>query len=531
MSHSCPVLIVGAGPTGLTMAVTLQRHGIPFRIIDKAIKPVTTSNAIIVHTRTLEVWDDLGLFSQALEKGNIIHEFSVYAKKEKLVSVNFDDIESTHRFILGLSQHCTEEILHAALQAQQISIEMETELIDLIEQSDSVTATLRHADGTTETVTTDWLIACDGGHSFIREKLQLEFRGKDLTEHFILADLPLASNLAKENLALFLTEQGPLIIAYYNQENARIIAEVTHDPVLHDAKSVTQAQTEKILADRCPFPLQPQPAIWTSGFWIHERLIAAYQKNRVFFMGDTAHIHSPAGGQGMNTGIQDAYNLAWKLALVIQKHATSKLLSSYAEERQAVAKTLLKNTTALTYLMTLRHPILVALRNFMLPMVAHSEKLRKKIAMKITQLAIHYKKSSLTHDCLKQPSRSQAGMRMVDVEREHDRLFDYVRGPRFCLLAFSGITDTDLAPLKQLVQTIEEKYPNLIKVLLIQANSATWEKELLHDQNQLIHQAYQTTQPQLYLIRPDKYIGFRGEWSHGEALLGYLERVFDQRKD
>src|SRR3990167_2796723 len=221
MTNRIPALIVGAGPSGLTAAVCLQRHGVAFRIIDKQIKPVTTSNAIVIQTRTLEAWDDLGLLPYALNHGNIIHEFTINADKKNIVSVNLNLLDSPHPFILGLAQSQTEKMMHDCLQEKNIYIEMEVELIDIVEQVDGVLATLRHKDGTIETVLTDWLLACDGGHSLIRDKLQLAFDGKKLPQHFIVADVVCPTDIAKQDICLHLSAKGPLIVARYNKKNIR----------------------------------------------------------------------------------------------------------------------------------------------------------------------------------------------------------------------------------------------------------------------------------------------------------------------
>src|SRR3990167_3116677 len=184
MSNMTPVLIVGAGPTGLSMAVGLHRHGIPFRIIDKQVKPVTTSNAIVIQTRTLEVWDDMGFLSRAVARGNIIKQFSLYVKNKKLASIAFELLATTHPFVLGLAQSQTEHMLHEYLKQNNIPVEIEVELTDFTEQINSMRATLRHKGGEVETLQADWLIACDGAHSLIREKTHLAFQGREFEQHF-----------------------------------------------------------------------------------------------------------------------------------------------------------------------------------------------------------------------------------------------------------------------------------------------------------------------------------------------------------
>ncbi|HLB58150.1 MAG TPA: FAD-dependent monooxygenase, partial [Gammaproteobacteria bacterium] len=413
MSNTIPVLITGAGPTGLSMAVELNRHGIAFRIIDKQTKPVPTSNALVAQTRTLEVWEDQGLLSDALTRGNILRGFNFYAKNKNIIHLDLNILNSDYPFVLGIAQHQTEVMLLDYLKNQGISVERETELIDFSEEKNQVKTTLRHPNGETEVLQADWVIACDGARSLLRTRCHIPFLGKELSQHFVLADLKIKSELPSNQVYAFMSDNGPLLLIQFDQNYSRLIAEVTHDPELSAAKSVTDEQLKRLVRERSPFKLELEKPVWTSGFWIHERIVSSYRHNNIFFAGDTAHIHSPAGGQGMNTGIQDVYNLAWKLALVINKKAPSTLLDSYHIEREQVGKSVLKKTTLLTWMISLHHPVLSFIRNWILSHVMRFEKIRKKIAEDMTQLAIHYKNSSVIEDHLKTCLGPPPGMRML----------------------------------------------------------------------------------------------------------------------
>lgn len=528
MQNPTPVLIVGAGPTGLTTAVELQRYGIPFRIIDKQIKPVKTSNALAVHVRTLELWDDLGILTAALAAGNPLRGMNIYANNKRLAHVDFDILQTSFPFVLGLAQRETEVILMQHLQEKNIPIEMEVDIIDFKEDISGVDVILQHKDGTQENLHADWLIACDGGHSFIREKLQLPFIGKELPQHFVLADMEIHSTLPLHEMNMFASDQGLFMIAQYDKTHARIIADVTHDPELREAKSLTDAQINKLAAERCPIKLELSPAIWTSGFWLHERITPQYRHHRIFFAGDAAHVHSPAGGQGMNTGIQDAYNLAWKLALVIQKKAKTILLDTYQAERYPVGKNVLRETTLLTNVMTVRNRFLRWLRDFVIAFALKQQKIRKKFASTMTLLTIKYNDNLLVQDYLRHQSGPPAGTRMLDVKYDYQRLFDLVRGTQFVLLLFSGISrEFNIFQFLQLQSSLKVQYKDLIKCVFINAigEFPEWEGATVFDALKQVHQSYGVSKPSLYLIRPDKYIGFRGALEHQQELEKYLENV------
>lgn len=529
-----PVLIVGAGPTGLTLATALHRHGIQFRIIDKQIKPVLTSNALVAQTRTLEVWDDMKLLAHALEQGNVLQAMNMYTNEKKIVHANFNEINSVFPFVLGIAQRRTETILQENLIANQIQIEMKVELVKFKEENEMIVAVLRHQNGEEEIIRVQWLAACDGIHSTVRSQLHLPFPGKELSQHFIVADVKVASTeLALHEVHLFLSAEGPLIIIAYDNENWRIIADVSHEVFLKEAKTLTDAQLASIIQQRCQISFKIAESNWSSGFWIHERMINAYRNRRIFFAGDAAHVHSPAGGQGMNTGIQDAYNLAWKLALVISGHANKTLLDSYQAERYAVGKALLKHTDMLTRFMTLHHPILRAIRNIILKSVMHFDSNRRYFLNTMTQLNINYKKSPIVKNLMSRKKGPRAGYRMMDTEITFGkRLFDIVRGPKHSLLIFAGINSNfDLNASLSEFEKMMSPYQDLIKCIFI-ANPkrinelSQWNEVMIVDDDLKIHALYGANQACLYLIRPDKYIAFRSALDKKNEFREYLKSIF-----
>lgn len=520
MENHIPVLIVGAGPTGLTAAIQLQRYGIPFRIIDKNIKPVPTSNALGVQTRTIEVWNDLGILDRALELGNKIRGMQIYSKNKKIATVDLTAIKHAYPFLLGLPQRQTETIMIEDLHQKNISIELETEIVDVQENENSVVVTLKKKNGESETVKADWLIACDGGRSFVREKLNIPFVGHELSQHFVLADAEITSDLPNNWVSIFTSGVGQFILIKFDDKYTRIIAEVSNVPELKEAKSLTYEQVLELAKTRCPIKLEIKKPIWTSGFWIHEKIIEKYRSNKVFFAGDAAHVHSPAGGQGMNTGIQDAYNLAWKLALVINNKAKPTILETYETERRPVALAVLKSTTMMTKMVSLHNRFLIALRNWILSIVLKSKAIQEKFVDTVSQLKIQYEPDMLVKECLHDHPGPAAGTVMLDL-----KLLDLARGTDFVLLLFSGTKkDFTMDELCHIKENLSRRYPGLIKFILINSQSerSVWSGEFVFDADLKMHETYGVTDPTLYLIRPDKYIGFRGHLEHIPELEKYL---------
>jgi len=459
------VLIIGAGPTGLTMACELARRGIACRIIDQRVEPIKTSNALAVHARTLEVWQDMGLIEEALSEGHILHGFNIYANGKRIVRIRLNHIDSPYPFVLSLPQAKTEELLTHYLQRYDVAVERGVSLTELNQNDNVVRVTLTQTDDKTEEVETQWLIACDGGYSHVREQLGLPFEGVDLPEHFVMADLYVQSETKKsprqsagnstrlnnDEINAFFSKEGPFaIIPMTAQGFSRVLAEVSSDSELSNAKSVTLKDFERLAKERCPVPLELSEPDWTSTFWTHRRISEQYRVNRVLLAGDCAHLHSPAGGQGMNTGIQDAYNLAWKLALVIENKTSERLLDSYEPERRPVAQEVLKETTWMTHLVSINMPILQRVRNTALALITQHRKIREHFAEQIAEINFDYCDSPIVQEYTeKEKTRPRflkgpkAGQRAPDgtvftLHNNKTTLYNVIAGTQHALLLFAG---------------------------------------------------------------------------------------------
>ncbi|NEA44207.1 NAD(P)-binding protein [Streptomyces sp. SID11385] len=354
------VLVAGAGPAGLTAAHELARRGVRVRLIDRAQGPATTSRALATHARTLEVWDQMGVADQLLPRGQRVEHFTLHRRGRQLIrfDTNYDALPTRFPYTLMVDQVITEEVLRDRLAAWGVAVEWSTELVGFEQDDTGVTARLRRPDGQPETLRTGWLVGTDGGHSTVRRKLELPLVG-DSSETWLIADAVLDSDLPRDSIHWMDTGEGTvMLIPFPDPGKWRLLdtAEVTDD----GPRQVADRFAAKI-SRAVGRQVRVEEPTWVSVFTIQQRMIATMRAGRCFLAGDAAHVHSPASGQGMNTGIQDAYNLGWKLAAVISGHSGPDLLDTYGQERVPVGRALLGSTRAATRLVAFRSAALSTL--------------------------------------------------------------------------------------------------------------------------------------------------------------------------
>ncbi|GJD48645.1 6-methylpretetramide 4-monooxygenase [Methylobacterium crusticola] len=392
------ILIVGAGPVGLTMAAELARYGIGVRLVDRSPHATETSKALAVWSRTLELMDRAGCTPAFLDAGLRVDGASIRSGGTVLGNPRFGDIPSTYNFVLMIPQRETERLLAAHLRSFGVAAEREVELTGFTEAADHVEARLRHADGREETVRTPWLIGCDGAHSTVRHGLGVAFRGVAQGDDWLLADIRLegAGAPPRDEIASYLHRDGPFVIFPIPGGRARVIASRGRTDPDHPRPEPTLGDVQALIDARAGGGFQAADPVWLTNFRINERKVAAYSRGRVFLAGDAAHIHSPAGGQGMNTGMQDAFNLAWKLALVARGRAGAALLGSYSPERSAVGDAVLRNAARMTDLGTLSNPVAQAARNLAMRFLLGLHTVRDAVATQMSEVEIAYAGSPLS---------------------------------------------------------------------------------------------------------------------------------------
>jgi 2-polyprenyl-6-methoxyphenol hydroxylase-like FAD-dependent oxidoreductase len=550
--YDTPVLVVGAGPVGLMLACELVRHGVECRIIDKAPAPTDKSKALGIHARTLEIFDNAGIADEMIAAGHKAHGMSAFSGGKRIAHISLDQIPSRYQFVLMLPQSETERFLGMHLASLGLQVERNVELAGFTQDADGVTSTLKAADGREEQCHSAWIAGCDGAHSTVRHTLGLEFEGEQYEESFWLADLLLDFREADDELYAYAGDEEMVVLFPMGHQRWRIIgtrslADGTAPPTLAEA----QASLDKLVGHG----VKAHDPIWLAHFIISRRRVKQYNVGRAFLCGDAAHIHSPAGGQGMNTGLQDAHNLAWKLALVISKSAKPDMLATYQAERHPVATEVLKETDMLTRVVTLRSPIAKAVRDRLAPIFSALEVVQDRASRALSETAVNYRQSPLVSEhrsgLVESVTRAgasgvgawydfahgpAAGDRAPDVEYalvnsgEVRRLNEVMRGPNFNLLLFSGIdSNSDYRDLFAIAETVSTRYPNHVTAHLIVAADAETTRlhvNLIRDVSHLIHRAYGAGARCIYLIRPDGYVGFRAQPPDQESLLANLDKIF-----
>lgn len=417
---STEVLVVGAGPSGLATACALRQHGIAVRVLDKAAEPATTSRANILFGRGVEVLNRLGALGDLRRQSVAPERLAMYHHGRALVTVPLAAVMSG----VGLGQqalYVSQARIEAGLRERFADlggvVEWNSPLERAEQDSDGVTAYL--ADG--RTVRTSWLVGCDGSHSAVRKAAAIDFPGVPVIEQFLLADVHTDWAHDRSEGAVFLHPDGVLMVIPMRSPDGsddlwRLMANVPAEA----ENSLTEADIvdrfHQLLAERADAPdVRIHRATWTSVFRIHRRLADDYRRGRLLLAGDAAHTHSPVGGQGMNTGVGDAENLAWKLALVLRGRADARLLDSYPAERRPLAQEVLRTTTANTKLMVGEDPFRRFLRDRVLLPIGNLRSMQRRNARIASQLAVNYRRGPLARPSLFARG-PHAGDRLADLD-------------------------------------------------------------------------------------------------------------------
>lgn len=542
MESNAPIMVVGAGPTGLTMACELARHGAPVRIIDKLAGINPHCRATGIHARTLEIFCDFGIVDEIVEKGVKITGTSQYYAGKRFMHSSGAEIDSPYPFAVSIEQCKTEAVLEALLNSHGIGVERETELIALAQDGEGVRATIRRPDGREEVVSTPWLIGCDGAHSRVRHLNRLHFPGDEDPRQYLLAHLEMDAALERDEVHFFFSDRGILLIFPLPERHWLAVCDL---PAHHDAEREHPSLDEirAIIAERGPSGITFGEVRWTSYFRINYRSARHYRHGRIFLAGDAVHVHSPMGGLGMNTGIQDAYNLGWKLAMVGRGRAADRLLDSYEKERRPVAEDVVKVTRMMTERFEAFAGLSPAQRESLYFNLAVPPEVAHQMARHVEELDLDYSKSPICREHLDGAgaigSGPRAGEQAPDarplmVNGSAASLYQIIRGPRHTLLLFAGVRAREdswrrLAEVARWVRS--SRWADGVEVWLAAAESGAsgetqGEMRVIADPGRRLHLRYGAESECLYLVRPDGYVGYRAAGAETGPLREYLEHVF-----
>lgn len=403
-SKSTQVIIAGAGPSGLALGCLLHQYGIDFVILEKNDRITPYSKAMVVHARSMEVFDELGLADNFLEAGQVTERINILANghiAEVIRLAAFGRGLTKFPFVLTIEQSKTEAILAERLNKVAADIRWGAELLEVLtEKPDGVSVTYRDASGQVESLSGAYLVGCDGAQSTVRDQLGLAFEGDTEEKTFYVADVRIDSPLInKKEGYMNLTAKGfELLFGLKDDHHYRIIGVV---PEEHKGREdLAFADLCGTIKNELKTPVDFPEEIWFSTYKVHSRMAGSFVQGRCFLAGDAGHIHTPAGGQGMNAGIQDTYNLAWKLAFVLKGKASPDILESYNEERMVNAKDLLATTDREFDFMMGEQPWIGFLKLHIFPYAIKlltTTHFGNKLAFSaLAQLSISYPESSLT---------------------------------------------------------------------------------------------------------------------------------------
>jgi 2-polyprenyl-6-methoxyphenol hydroxylase-like FAD-dependent oxidoreductase len=400
MTHS-DVLIIGAGPTGLVLALWLTKLGVKVRIIDKTAEPGTTSRALGVQARTLELYRQLDLADAVVKHGHKVPAVNLWVKGEPAARLPFESIGSDltpYAFLQIFPQDRHERLLVARLEALGVSVERRTELVGFRDEGERAIAQLRGPKGQEETCEASYIAGCDGARSTVREIIGAGFPGGTYRQLFYVADVEAAGRTLDGELHVDLDEADFLaVFPLAGKGRARLIGTVRDERADHADTLKFEDVSDRAITN---LRVDVQKVNWFSTYHVHHRVTEHFRKGRAFLLGDAAHIHSPAGGQGMNTGIGDAINLAWKQAAVLAGHASDKLLDSYEAERIGFARRLVATTDRVFSFVTAEGRIADILRTriapILLPRAIGFEAIREYLFRTVSQITLNYRGGPLS---------------------------------------------------------------------------------------------------------------------------------------
>lgn len=529
---SCPdVLIAGARTTGLMLAIRLRRQGLSVRIVDSSPGIDPHSRATLLHSRTLELLQGMGLADEIVAGGQVLRGMRLFAEGRQVMETCNPAVESPFPYGIVYAQNKIETVLERRLADLGVAVERDTALIGLEQEAEGVSARLRRPDGSEEGASASWLVGCDGAHSAVRKLLDIALKGDGSPQRYILADVMVGNDEPSDRFFYFLHDEGDLFIAVLDEGRRLVFATLPLDHQGEGAPDLAEVQTIVDRRSGGSYPLSDPR--WLTYFRIHYCVAERYRVGRVFLAGDAAHLNSLLGGHGMNTGIQDACNLAWKLALAAKGLASEALLDSYEAERRPVAVEMVATTKGWTEPGEAFPRLSPSERTALLEGFKNSPEEAAALGRSFEELDLDYGASPLSREGdAGLPSDLRPGLEARNVpglyrDGEPSSLFELVAGPNHALLVFP-VSESDLRAADVTARTVAERHGDWIDPYLVcrePVSAAGGDAPAcLLDTGGSLRQRYGMQGGGIYLVRPDGYIAYRSRKAGG--LDGYIQEVF-----
>lgn len=515
------VLIVGAGPTGLMMACQLALRQVSFRIIDKKDFPSANSGALIVQVRTLEIFEQLGIAGEAINEGIIADKVNIVFNGKSITTTSIKDIGenlSQFPFLLMLEQSKTEKLLVRFLNERGYSIERGIQFKSFTQNTEAITSVFTLPDGSEQSVTAKYLIAADGGNSTIRDLLKIPFIGKTYPKPIFIMDCKAKTDFAPDEINFVFSDST--VAGFFPLQGFRWRIDGSLPKELENRQTIKFEDVEKNLHLWTELNFTPETNEWFSVSHSHQKYAGSIKVGNCFLAGDAAHVNTPVGAQGMNTGLQDAFNLAWKLALVLKHQAKPELLNTYSTERSAISKGFARYADLVFKLVTSTNRVVRLFRMYIMPFFFSSifplfekrKSFRQMFFKSISQIGINYRKSSLSFqlsDGFFSKGSPKPGDRLPYIQFLSKvrmvSIYEFIDPVSFNLLILANTLPEDISIIADIYN---------LNVSLIEQQSETTE---LYKNLGINNSGY-------YLVRPDMYIAIRSSTTNTQHLNSYLQQ-------
>ena len=523
------VAVVGAGPTGVMLAIELARRGVNVKVFERLSEPPTESRATGIHARTLEIFRQLGLVEQFLAVGHRLDGFALHTQQRRPVRVRFDGLDTPYPFVLNLRQDVTQRILDRHLDREGVTVERGVEVTDLRQDDEQVELTVKRAgrpDG--ETFTAGWVVGCDGAHSVVRRRLGVAFDGEGYGQDWLMADVNLDPAPPRDHFHIYIHTPVAFVALPLPSGRFRVFLPQVPNRGVAERTPPDMEEIERLAAQRGPAGLRLTDPDTLAAFRCYRRSTPTMRNGRVLVAGDAAHIHTPAGGQGLNTGLQDAFNLGWKLGLVAQHRASPALLDSFQAERLPIAKGVLELSHAMVSMFNVASRRRRRLRDRILPAAVGVPALRHRFTGRMAELSLNYRAGPLTEPAPR--ARREAlvpGDRLPDVpcltrEGRPVSTLDLL-STRHTLFLLAGKT-----PDSNIVEALTarfERFQDLVRLALLTPQGLGDRPDNFTDTNLRAHARYRARAGKLVLVRPDGYLAAVARLQQPETIERYLAKL------